>query len=411
VSQRKRALDLFCGAGGASIGLKAAGYEVLGVDKWPDAVKTHNHNGMPAMEADLSAIGPDEWALWQGMFDLVWGSPPCQPFSQGGRNAGRYDERDGFPWFLAAIDGLRPRVFVMENVRGLTFKKHRPYLDQIQGELEALGYRVEWRLINCADYGVPQKRQRLFMIGRSDGEAPVWPIPTHSKDGAQLGTVPWVTMAEALGWGHGDAPARTICGNRNPRWIYDDPDGNHGRVITARERAIHGPDDEKADWVYEHPACTVVGSFRPDRMAPPEYRTDPSIPRQKAAGTVTIEREEAAALQGFPVALNTGRDWKKGEDRSTAQTVPVTEPAPTISGVPSQARWEYEEPAPTVSGTFGGVGGKKKGGHRNLTIPEAAILQAFPDGFEFLGSKSSQFLQIGNAVPAPIAYLLSTVNK
>lgn len=94
---RPLALDLFCGAGGASIGLKAAGYDVLGFDKWADAVATHNHHGIAAEEMDLAARTVEDWSLWRGAIDLLWGSPPCQPFSQGGLQAGEDDPRDGSP--------------------------------------------------------------------------------------------------------------------------------------------------------------------------------------------------------------------------------------------------------------------------------------------------------------------------
>jgi DNA (cytosine-5)-methyltransferase 1 len=340
------ALDLFCGAGGASIGLKAAGYDVIGFDKYPDAIATHNHNGMPALDRDLSTATVEDWRAWRGQVDLLWGSPPCQPFSQAGRHKGRFDERDGFPWFLAAVEGVAPRVFVMENVKGLTFRKNQAYLAEIKAALEDLGYAVRYEVLNCADYGVPQKRQRLFMVGRRDGGAPSFPMRTHSKGGAELGTDPWVTMAEALGWDEPPADQRndqSQCGEVDPSWPLLEP------------------------------ANTVAGrNLIPDPGANANRFNGKGKSRNDG---YFVAADEAAALQAFPV-------------------------------------WAAEEPAPTVSTTFGGVGGRKpSGGHRNLTLAEAAILQAFPNGYEFLGSKTSQFLQIGNAVPAPMAYLLAEVNR
>jgi DNA-cytosine methyltransferase len=352
-----KALDLFCGAGGASIGVHAAGYTVHGYDKWPDALATHNRNGLWAGELDLSVMTAEHWrehiALTGIHYDLMWASPPCQGWSQGGKQLGQGDERNGFPWTLEAIEGVRPRLVITENVRGLTFKKNLPYLEaEVVEPLKAMGYRAEWRLLNCANYGIPQKRHRLFIVARLDGES-CWPEQTHSdpkaKAGLVPGTVPWVTMAEALGW---------------------TPDG-----------------------------------------------------------------------EVFPM-LNTGGDWKKGADRSEAQTKdPATDPSPTVRGVPFQSSWQFpdgarvqvnemeqavlqsfpvtpplpawahDEPAPTLSTTFGAVGGRKLGGHRNLTLPEAKILQAFPEGYEFLGTRTSQYLQIGNSVPPPMAYLLAEANR
>lgn len=378
---RPIALDLFCGAGGASIGLAEAGYDVIGFDKWADAVRTHNHNGIKAEEIDLSAATVENWSMWRGNVDLLWGSPPCQPFSQAGLKRGQFDERDGFPWFLKAVQGVLPRVFVMENVKGLTFKKNQAYLAEIQATLEDQGYEVTYKVLNCADYGVPQKRQRLFMVGRRDGLAPLLPTQTHSKDGRELD--PWVTMADALGWTVAPADRRndqSKCGEVDPSWPLSQP------------------------------ANTIAGR---------DIVTDPGANANRFNGKgksrndgYFVTADEAGTPQGFPVALNTGRDWKKGLDRSHAQQIPVTEPAPTVSGVASQSRWEFAEPAPTISGTFGGVGGRKpNGGHRNLSTAEAAVLQAFPNGWEFLGTKTSQFLQIGNAVPPVMAYLIAEANQ
>lgn len=157
-------------------------------DSWPVAVETSHANGLTATVADLNSH------RWSPTLTptVVWASPPCQPFSTGGKNAGQADPRDGFPAYSRALATLRPPVTIMENVRGLSFKAHRPYLDRIVAALEVLGYAVEWRVLNAADYGVPQARQRLMLIGRMDGGAIVWPEPTVTRR---------TTMGEALGLG------------------------------------------------------------------------------------------------------------------------------------------------------------------------------------------------------------------
>jgi DNA (cytosine-5)-methyltransferase 1 len=198
------ALDLFCGAGGASLGLHQAGYDVFGFDNWELAVESHIANGLPAEVADLVH---KDWSFVPTP-DLLWASPPCQPFSAAGKRLGQEDERDCMPHFLRAVRHLNyPPVVVMENVQGLTYKKHTAYLGWIVWTLEYLGYAVEWKVLNAADYGVPQTRKRFILIARNDGVAIKWPDPTHSKDG--LGLKPWVTMAEAVGRGV-DRPSCTI---------------------------------------------------------------------------------------------------------------------------------------------------------------------------------------------------------
>jgi DNA-cytosine methyltransferase len=464
-----KALDLFCGAGGASIGLHAAGLIVHGYDKWDDALATHNKNGLWAGELDLSQQTAESWrqhiALTGFDYDMIWASPPCQGWSQGGKQKGMHDERNGFPWTLEAIEGVHPRLVITENVRGLTFAKNLPYLEHLVIEpLRTLGYTVEWRLLNCADYGVPQRRMRLFIVARLDG-APCWPTQTHSdpkaKGGLKDGTVPWVTMASALGWGRTDAPSGTVVGGSSRSGGTAPLDGGaHSRkqIRAAREdgRWLEHPDTtrpsasvdvsvEDAAALQAFPSGEYMVGFprRADGLGETveidgvEYRARDLTPGDEPARTVT---EKARSWKVF---LNTGGDWKKGGGRADAQMKdPYEDPAPTVRGVPFQSRWQFEdgsteqvsehqqavlqsfpvelpelpawaheEPAPTLSTTFGSVGGKKLGGHRNLTLPEAQILQAFPHGYEFCGTRTSQYLQIGNAVPPPMAYLLAVANR
>jgi DNA (cytosine-5)-methyltransferase 1 len=191
-----RAVDLFCGAGGASLGLHQAGFEVVGFDHWQPAIDTHNSNGLPAHLHDLS--DPEQDHLIPEC-DLLWASPPCQPFSAAGDQAGEFDGRDGFPWLLRIVGKLMPPVVCVENVKGLTFATHADYFGRVLQAFTELGYRWEWRVLNCADLGVPQTRERCIIVARLDQRPIVWPAPTHTQ-GDSLFLQPWVTMAEALGW-------------------------------------------------------------------------------------------------------------------------------------------------------------------------------------------------------------------
>jgi DNA (cytosine-5)-methyltransferase 1 len=107
--------------------------------------------------------------------DVIIGGPPCQPFSVGGLQNGHKDERDGFPAFLAAVERYRPRVVVFENVRGMMYR-NRVYLGAIIGRLNELGYLTDSRLLNAIRYGVPQNRERLFVVGHRGS----WQRPKHA---------------------------------------------------------------------------------------------------------------------------------------------------------------------------------------------------------------------------------------
>ena len=97
--------------------------------------------------------------------DVIVAGPPCQPWSEAGKNLGDADERDGFPALIECISRLRPEIFLIENVEGLYKEKHKPYLNLIVSELKKLRYTVVHRLIDMSKYGVPQKRKRVFIIG------------------------------------------------------------------------------------------------------------------------------------------------------------------------------------------------------------------------------------------------------
>ncbi|MGC9528518.1 MAG: DNA cytosine methyltransferase [Limnospira sp.] len=153
------ALDLFAGCGGLSLGFEAAGFQTVGYEMLPDAVATYRRNLHGDCHRQTLEIGQNLC----DHADIIIGGPPCQPFSVGGLQSGPRDSRDGFPIFLDAIERYQPQIALFENVRGMLYK-NRQYLEKIVGELEILNYRVEVKLLNAVNYGVPQKRERLFVV-------------------------------------------------------------------------------------------------------------------------------------------------------------------------------------------------------------------------------------------------------
>jgi DNA (cytosine-5)-methyltransferase 1 len=315
------AVDAFSGAGGASCGLRDAGYDVVALEKWADAADTHDANHeRPVLRVDLSTfdwstlgtlieqgraatVGSDpldaaaslgelshpaaqDWAPLSLPW-LMWASPPCQPFSAAGDQEGEFDDRDGFPWLLAAVKELLPPVVITENVKGLTFAKHDAYFGSILRRLRILGYDVQWRILDCADQGVPQNRERTIIIARRDGGRIVWPAPTHTEH-AGLFTQRWVPMADAIprlkgyGW--------TLHTNRDQR-----EDG------TTQTRPVDEPAPaltakSGGQWFLERPATTVACD--PRIMAP--GRHDPNESGSQMKNAVRLEVHELAALQAFP---------------------------------------------------------------------------------------------------------------
>ena len=312
---RPRLLDLFCGAGGASTGLAAFG-DLVGFDIDADACAAHQINGHHTVRCDLN-----KWP-WRGTCDLLWASPPCQPFSSAGDRKGTEDSRDGIPAFLRAVDELRPPIVVMENVPGLTNKKHLTYRGMFTTALLRMGYDYQSRILNCADYGVPQTRERFILIARCDGGRIRWPQRTHSQAG--IGVERWVSMADALGWGMTVRPYLTIASSRTTGGPDKEKVGGSGaRAQLYAEQAA-------GRWHFARPSTTIAAD---SRVQPPGHKRNSGDPPGKYEG-------------------------RAGENAI------------------------------------------------RITVEQAATLQGFPLGYRFVGSKTSQFQQIGNAVPPALARLV-----
>jgi len=196
-----RVVSLFCGAGGLDLGFIRAGHEiVLAIDNYVDAVETYRANVgrhvrcMDARELHAEDV-PD--------CDVVIGGFPCQGFSVANTGRHEQDERNGlYKEMLRIILEKSPAFFVAENVKGILSLSQGRVLDMIMQDFEQTGYRTEYRVLNAADFGVPQKRQRVFFVGcRNDLAWQVqFPEPTHAEPGTLLSaSMPgWVSVGEAL---------------------------------------------------------------------------------------------------------------------------------------------------------------------------------------------------------------------
>lgn len=204
-------IEIFSGAGGLAKGLELAGTNHLAFVEWnPDACKTLRANFNPdsVFEGDIRKF---PFQNYQNV-DVIAGGPPCQPFSLGGKAQGNNDKRDMFPSAIAAIRTLMPKVFIFENVKGLLRESFADYFEYIllqltypkivlsskvwKENLQLLKkvrestisiedkYNITYNLVNAADYGIPQNRERVFIIGfRCDLNINwTFPVPTHSKD-------------------------------------------------------------------------------------------------------------------------------------------------------------------------------------------------------------------------------------
>jgi DNA (cytosine-5)-methyltransferase 1 len=405
-------LELFTGAGGLALGAHLAGFHHTALVEWNrDACRTLRanaaRNAVPGIEhwrvieADARTVPVREL----GPVDLIAGGPPCQPFSIAGKHRGMEDSRNMIPEFIRAIRELAPRAFIMENVRGLirrsfesyfsyvlleltyptvtrqpdeTLESHLRRLEEVhtRGHFADLSYNVVFRLLNAADYGVPQLRERVFLVGFRADTGIEWhfPEPTHSADA--LAYDQWVTGEY---WERHDvAPPHEM-----PSWA-------RGRVRNRR----------RGD------ACVAPTSNPP--LHDPNY-----------AGNLISWRTVRDAIATLPPPMTADNDPAYAP---SDELIPGPLLAPPISNhrlipgarvYPGHTGSPLDLPAKTLkAGDHGVPGGENMiafpdGSLRYFTVREAARLQTLPDTWRIEGQWSEAMRQIGNAAPVELARVVA----
>ncbi|GAB3332598.1 DNA mismatch endonuclease Vsr [Micromonospora halotolerans] len=374
-----RAIDLFCGAGGLTEGFKLAGFEVtFALDKDKDSYETYrlNHPGVRVECASITDYSPAEIAsMAGGRVDVVIGGPSCQGFSTAGRRNGWVkpeDERNSL-WehMLAVVAELKPRAFMMENVPGMVYWKAGHFGAKILDAFKDLGYSVTKDILLAADYGVPQRRRRLFIVGLLGDKEFEFPKPTNMGGWRRDTLHLWeekrlkeklerhLTVWDAIG----DLPP-----------IGTGPGGPVTNYIEGRStpfaRAMRGDETELRDH-----EVSVLGA---DHMA--------LIHHVPQGGT----------WRDIPPHLLPERFM--GGMRRTDSTNLIGRLDPAL-------------PSYTINTQFGNVTSgcfTHPYEDRSLSIREGARLQTFPDRYRFIGGLSSRARQIGNAVPPLLGSILAS---
>lgn len=379
-----KAVELFAGAGGLAMGVSLAGFKPLAVvewDKWAcDTIRENQRRGFPLVadwplhEGDVRKF---DWSSINEDVDLLAGGPPCQPFSMGGKHKAHGDTRDMFPATVDIVRQLRPKAFIVENVKGLTRSTFANYYQYILLQLEfpevparrneewfdhllrlqverasgrqkgrKLTYNVNATLVNAANYGIPQKRERVFIVGfRSDlGLEWSFPRPTHGYD----------------------------------RLLYD-------------------------QW--------VTGEYWERHNVP--RRTRPTMPTELEP---KVRRLASSLLPLDTLPWRTVRDAIADlphPDSKSARAFSNHRFQPGAKVYPGHTGSPLDLPAKTLkAGDHGVPGGENMlvnadGSVRYFSVRESARIQTFPEGFVFHGSWTETMRQLGNAVPVALGHVVA----
>lgn len=378
---RPNVLDLFCGAGGLSVGFRDAGYRIVGgVDSSPVALETFHRNvrGAKPIAADLRRL--EVSALRDAIgrnVDVLVGGPSCQGFSTSGgltRGDGRqmHDPRNHlFQHYLRIVEGLRPSWIVFENVPGLLLYHHGEVARTIAGCFNDLGYTIEPMILLAADYGVPQLRRRLFFVGNRTGSAIQFPVPTHGDPDLWANFALPFTFLSRLGHK----------GARSPK-----------------------PHVSFSDAVSDLPAIDEGDSV--DNVS--YRRVRPTAYQQKMRRRSTSVRQHISfELAEFDrLAANMLRPGENWRDIPEHLRPPRFQRIRPYDATTLMRRLVGDRPSYTVTTKFNEASTGAfihPSQDRTLSIREAARLQSFTDDFVFAGSPKQIREQIGNAVPPLLA--------
>lgn len=198
-----RVVSLFSGSGGLDLGFRQAGFDLIwAVDNYPDAVASYQSNlGSHVLQADVRTVDVGDVPE----ADIVIGGFPCQGFSVANVGRSRHDERNGlYLEFVRFVKRLKPRFFVAENVKGILSLARGQVFAMILADFQSAGFRAVYSVLRAADYGVPQNRERVFLLGMREDlshDLSLFPPPrTHIEPGssAEAGLLPWMSVGEAL---------------------------------------------------------------------------------------------------------------------------------------------------------------------------------------------------------------------
>ncbi len=348
----KTAIDLFCGAGGLSEGFRQAGFHVLAgqdIDATFGRTFEQTHAGAKFVHGPIQDVSATDLlsaaGVKPGEVDVLVGGPPCQGYSVYNHQRGIDDPRAGlFKEYLRLVADIKPRWLVMENVSGITSIAGGGIVREIQAGMRKLGYRVDMKMLKAEEYGVPQERRRMFFIATCEEDCPIlFPTATHGPE-----LEPFVTVWDAIS----DLPALENGQDTGAAKYRTRPQNPYQALLRGDQTLIEN---------HSAPRLSKVNLERMQHIPPGGSWRD--IPFELLpAGMKKAKRSDHTKRYGRP---------NKTDLACTVLTK-------------CDVHWgAYIHPTQD----------------RSFSVREAARLQSFPDFFTFSGSRTEQYVQVGNAVP------------
>lgn len=365
--KRPIGIDLFAGAGGMSLGFEKAGFDIIGsveIDPVHCAVHEYNFPGTRTICADISKITGHDIRKKCNLddnddIDVVFGGAPCQGFSMIGKRTFDDPRNSLVKDYLRIVSELQPKYFVFENVKGLTLGKHRQFLEDFFEETEKMGYEIEkkYQVLNALNYGVPQSRERLFLLGWKKGLEPLkYPQPTHDpKNKSDLKPTP--TVYDAL---------------------VDLPDIEHLDELFESDRAENVLFGEQSEYV--------------KKLNNPDDYSYHRVYNEKILTSSTRTKHSSVSVERFK-----STEQGKVETISRFLKLSPTGHCNTLRAGTASDRGAHTSPRP--------IHPYKP---RCITNREALRLHSYPDWFRVHVTKWHGFRQIGNSVPPLLAQAVAS---
>ena len=395
INEKPTVAGLFSGCGGLDLGFINAGFDVVWAnDFFKEAVDTYKKNiGDHIVLGDITKIPSSEIP---NNFDILLGGFPCQGFSIANIKRSMEDERNFlYKEMLRIVKDKQPKYFVAENVKGLLSMQQGRVIEMIVNDFKELGYDVNYKLLKASDYGVPQNRERVIIMGNRLGKENPFPKITHGdkEDLFKKDIKPYVTVEETVGF-LSDVRTRDLPFDLNSIEIK-----NH----IARTN-VHDKFWGRKHKVNQHEICDYLKYWR-TKSGWSTKRVDEHFGYAHTAGHWFRKDNNSGSIPNpsdwWELKKILVFDDKYDKQVTELELKPITfEQSLRINN--------WDRPSDTITATGPEIHPNKK---RRMSVRECALIQSFPIDFEFAGSLGNMYKQIGNAVPVLLGQRIAEAIK